>query len=527
MVTSDSEKRTQGSSMATALADFKECLLVSSAVEGHTDADRSLPRLFDLVGKLNSTTGTLVELAVCVGVAFKAGAAGVEKEDLIIMGTPISMFSEGGFGEKGLELSLAKVLTTTQRRYLPASYNDPVISVKMLSVDGEGLVMRRFTSLLELTAAAGGKLVEQLKTFMLSWHMLDGLRTAKILSSERDGVLADMVKLMQPVPPSRAVSAAGQALLEQGAASMARTVLCENARAARTETAQTLAVREARFYAACEKLGKLLDTSPMLFGCSSRLDVAVKQAVLTKLRRLKPPMQTRTEKRLQDEAHGALAAGARNPAELAVAAAAAAAAAKKAGGPANRRGPKRGPEHGNSPAGPKARTDAAADADVDVDVDADEDPSSAAIRKRAADIAHAFGSGSDSGSLTSLAAHNQISAEAQVLRRERDALTSQLESVQRLLASETEAHALTKAELKGMQISVMPTGPKPVMQQLSEAKADIARLKEKVKQQKQTIKKAEGMAAHNQAMFLAKLDMDAEKINKFMPTAMADDSDED
>ena len=102
-----------------------------------------------------------------------------------------------------------------------------------------------------------------------------------------------------------------------------------------------------------------------------------------------------------------------------MAAAAAAAAAKKAGGPANRRGPKRGPEHGNSPAGPKARTDAAADADVDVDVDADEDPSSAAIRKRAADIAHAFGSGSDSGSLTSLAAHNQISAEAQVLRRER------------------------------------------------------------------------------------------------------------
>ena len=99
--------------------------------------------------------------------------------------------------------------------------------------------------------------------------------------------------------------------------------------------------------------------------------------------------------------------------------------------------------------------------------------------------------------------------------------------MQRLLASETEAHALTKAELKGMQISVMPTGPKPVMQQLSEAKADIARLKEKVKQQKQTIKKAEGMAAHNQAMFLAKLDMDAEKINKFMPTAMADDSDED
>ena len=515
-LTHDSEKRSNASSMATALADFKECMVVSAAVEGHTDAARTLPRLFDLVGTLNVTTGTLVELAVCVGVAFKAGGQGIEEDDLIILGTPVAMMTEGGFGAKSLELSSAKLLASTQRRYLPACFKDPMISVKMLSVDGGSLMMRRLSSLQELTAAVGGKLVEQLKTFMLSWHMLDGLRTAKVLSSERDGVLNDMFALMQPAPGRRTVSTkttAGQAILEQGAASMAHTVVCENQRAARTETAATVAARETRFFAACEMLGNILDASPVLFGCTSRLDASTKKAILTKLRSFKPLLQTKADRRLQDEAQGPLAAHARNGGEMEE-------ARKKATAAGKARANKRGVEHGtgNSPAGPKARVNGEV-----IDIENTDDPTSADVRRRGANIALAFES--DGSTMTALAAHNLASAEVKTLRQVRDAQAIELESVKRLLASETEAHTLTKAELKGYQAGSAET--KSTAQQLADARAEIARLKEKVKQQKNTIRKAEHAAAHNQAMFLAKLEMDADAVKKFMPDTVVDDSEED
>jgi hypothetical protein len=65
-----------------------------------------------------------------------------------------------------------------------------------------------------------------------------------------------------------------------------------------------------------------------------------------------------------------------------------------------------------------------------------------------------------------------------------------------------------------------------VFAQLTTALTEGARLREKVKQQKKRIDDLEFTANHNQAMFLSKLQMDAESINKFMPKRRNKDSDD-
>ena len=87
------------------------------------------------------------------------------------------------------------------------------------------------------------------------------------------------------------------------------------------------------------------------------------------------------------------------------------------------------------------------------------------------------------------------------------------------------AHNLTKAELKGYKGSEEDS--ESLMEKLSKALQSNARLKEKVKEQKKRIVRAEDAAAHNQAMFLAKLEMDAAKIDAFLPTKKEESSDED
>ena len=94
------------------------------------------------------------------------------------------------------------------------------------------------------------------------------------------------------------------------------------------------------------------------------------------------------------------------------------------------------------------------------------------------------------------------------------------------LAAEVAAHELTRAELKGLK-GATAEGSQSVFDKLVEAEKEVARLREKVKQQKKAIKNAEFAASHNQAMFLAKLQMDAEEVQKFMPKSKAESSDED
>ena len=140
---SDGNKLANGERFATALADFPNFMIVSAAAAGHNSHERTLPRVLDLVGNLNSTTGTLTDLSVCLGLAYKVNRdKTVDGADAVILGTPIAMMTEGGYGNKALELTLSKTLAAAQRRYGPNDFKDPVISTKMLSVDSN-LVMRR------------------------------------------------------------------------------------------------------------------------------------------------------------------------------------------------------------------------------------------------------------------------------------------------------------------------------------------------------------------------------------------------
>jgi hypothetical protein len=175
--------------------------------------------------------------------------------------------------------------------------------------------LRRIESLDELLSVVGAKLVEQLKTLLLSWHLLDAMRTAAVVA-ERETLLADFLALAQPATVgSPTLPPKGEALLVQGAKSMALVLANENKRAARTETVATAAARETRFFEATDSLVALLLENHVLFGCSMP-DGDGKQAIEEKLRSLKPPLPTRTDKRLQDEAHGPQGgAGARNQRE--------------------------------------------------------------------------------------------------------------------------------------------------------------------------------------------------------------------
>ena len=501
-VTSSGEKRSNGASFATALADFKEYMVVSAAVnQGSPSQHRTLPRMFDLVAKFNSTTGLMTEMSVCLGIAFKCKERKVETDDIVILGTPIAMMHEGGqYAPKALELTTAKLLSTAQRRYGPDDFKDPLVITKMLATDSD-LRLRRIDSISELATVVGAKLVEQLKTLLLSWHVLDGMRNARLLG-ERETLLSSLAALSSPTQrvASRALPPLGEAILVQGATSMALQLQNENKRAAKTETALTASAREARFFAACDNLVGLLLENSSFFGCTS-LDASGKKKVEDKLRNLKPELPTRTEKRLQDEAHGPKGgAGPRNGKE------------------AREQRKKREAQHGAgvSPAGPQKQG-------VPKKASEDGDPSSADVRARGAGMANLFNS--LEGEKTVLAAHQFQSAELTRLRCEKEQVEANLAKVIQELADEKMAHALTRAELSGLKGST--SAGTTVFSQLSTALTDVARLREKVKQQKKTIERLEYAANHNQAMFLAKLDMDAEKVSKFMPSMRSQDSDDD
>lgn len=524
-VTNSGEKRSNGSSFATALADFKEYMVVSAAVEQGSQSQedfnlRTLPRMFDLVAKFNPTTGLMTEMSVCLGIAFKCKERTVETSDLVILCTPIAMMHEGGqYAPKALELTTAKLLSTAQRRYGPDDFKDPLVMVKMLATDSE-LRLRRIDSIAELVTIVGAKLVEQLKTLLLSWHMLDGMRNAGLLG-ERETLLSSLAALASPTKRacSRTLPPLGEAILVQGATSMALLLQNENKRAARTETVQTAAAREARFFAACDNLVGLLIENSSLFGCST-LEASGKKRVEDKLRNLKPLLPTRQEKRLQDEVHGPRGgAGLRNSKEEREA------RDRKEGSDEQRK--KRDAQHGAGVSPADAKKGGSKKNTGGKEGNEGGDPSSAEVRARGSQIAKDFGSGG-TDELTVLAAHQFQSAELGRLRREKEQVEANLAKAIQDLSDEKTAHALTRAELSGLKASTSAgTCGTSVFAQLSTAQTDVARLKEKVKQQKKTIERLEYAANHNQAMFLAKLDMDADKVSKFMPSKQAKDSDED
>ena len=219
---------------------------------------------------------------------------------------------------------------------------------------------------------------------------------------------------------------------------------------------------------------------------------------------------------------GGSSRGAGAAAGLAAAAAAAAAAEAAATAAAlEQRANKRATDHGTglSPAGaqkkgPQSEGGASG-------------PSTDTVRLRAAAMNASFAASQE---FTELAAHAMQSTEVQRLRAEKDNLELKLSSVEEKLRKEQSEHEITKAELKGISssTSALVDGVQvSLFEQLSQEKQKVARLITKVKEQKKRIKTAEVAAAHNQAMFLAKLEMDSEKINAFMPKASAESSDED
>jgi hypothetical protein len=298
---SDGNKLANGERFATALADFPNFMIVSAAAADHNSHERTLQRVLDLVGNLNSTTGMLTDLSVCLGLAFKVNKdKSVDGADAVILGTPIAMMTEGGYGNKSLELTLAKTLAAAQRRYGPNDFKDPVMSTKMLSVDSN-LVMRRIDSIDKLTSIVGGKLVEQIKTILISWRMLDGLRDCNLFQT-RDRTMDNFLALSSPsawarMVPQSAPNSLGAAILVQCAQSMALTLVSENRRAARTETVHTAAQREARFFTACGDIVQVLEKNASLFGCTEEMDVASKESIKKRLLSLKPLLPSKTERR--------------------------------------------------------------------------------------------------------------------------------------------------------------------------------------------------------------------------------------
>ena len=119
------------------------------------------------------------------------------------------------------------------------------------------------------------------------------------------------------------------------------------------------------------------------------------------------------------------------------------------------------------------------------------------------------------------------SAESRSLRREKEDVEAKLTTALKELADEKAAHAVTRAELRGLSGSTSDGGGQSVLTQLTTALTEVARLKEKVKQQRKRIDNLEFQANHNQAMFLSKLEMDAAKIKAFMPEPRHEDSDDD
>ena len=506
--TSSNEKRPNGASFATSLADVKECMLVAGAVKGHDGAVRTLPRILDLLVKLHPTTGSMVEMTICLGNAFKCVKGEVMTKDLVILGAPIAMMTEGGYGAKALELTSTKLLSSTQRRFSANDFKDPLVTTKLLRMDATNMRLRQIESLEELESVVGAKLIEQLKTLLLNWHLLDAMREAAVVA-ERETLLADFLALAKPATASSpTLPPKGEALLVQGAKSMALLLAHENTRAARTETAASAAARETRFFEAMDDLVELLLENHGLFGCS-KPNAAGQKAIEEKLRSLKPLLPTRTDKRLQDEAHGLQGGGGpRNAREKSERQKQADAARKK-----------REAEHGVgiSPAGKVGPKDRAKGSGAD--------PSSADVRGRGGDIHAAF---SADGDLTTLAAHALQSAESRSLRREKEEVEAKLEKVRKELADEKAAHAVTQAELRGLSGSTsVGGGGQSVLSQLTTALTEGARLKEKVKQQRKRIDNLEFQANHNQAMFLSKLEMDAAKIKAFMPEPRHEDSDDD
>ena len=218
--TSSNEKRPNGASFATSLADVKECMLVASAVKDHNSAVRTLPRILDLLVKLHPTTGSMVEMTICLGNAFKCVKGEVMTKDLVILGAPIAMMTEGGYGAKALELTSTKLLSSTQRRFSANDFKDPVVTTKLLRMDATNMRLRQIESLAELESVVGAKLIEQLKTLLFNWHLLDAMRQAAVVT-ERETLLADFLALAKPATPSPTLPPKGEALLVQGAMSMA------------------------------------------------------------------------------------------------------------------------------------------------------------------------------------------------------------------------------------------------------------------------------------------------------------------
>jgi hypothetical protein len=524
---SDGNKLANGERFATALADFPNFMIVSAAAADHNSHERTLPRVLDLVGNLNSTTGTLTDLSVCLGLAFKVNKdKSVDGADAVILGTPIAMMTEGGYGNKSLELTLAKTLAAAQRRYGPNDFKDPVMSTKMLSVDSN-LVMRRIDSIDELTSIVGGKLVEQIKTILISWRMLDGLRDCNLFQT-RDRTMDNFLALSSPsawarMVPQSAPNSLGAAILVQCAQSMALTLVSENRRAARTETVHTAAQREARFFTACGDIVQVLEKNASLFGCTEEMDVASKESIKKRLLSLKPLLPSKTERRLQDEAAGLEGGrGPRNASETEESEL----AKKKAAVPVAR--PKRGATHGtgNSPMDSKKVAG-------HKEGESDDDPTSEGVRAGAARVAtklfgsaHSESYSTDDSSTTSLAQFAAQSSEIKDLSVQKARLELELSAEKAKLAAEVAAHELTRAELKGLK-GATAEGSQSVFDKLVEAEKEVARLREKVRQQKKAIKNAEYAASHNQAMFLAKLQMDADEVQKFMPKQKSDSSDED
>ena len=174
------------------------------------------------------------------------------------------------------------------------------MSTKMLSVDSN-LVMRRIDSIDKLTSIVGGKLVEQIKTILISWRMLDGLRDCNLFQT-RDRTMDNFLALSSPsawarMVPQSAPNSLGAAILVQCAQSMALTLVSENRRAARTETVHTAAQREARFFTACGDIVQVLEKNASLFGCTEEMDVASKESIKKRLLSLKPLLPSKTERR--------------------------------------------------------------------------------------------------------------------------------------------------------------------------------------------------------------------------------------
>ena len=137
--------------------------------------------------------------------------------------------------------------------------------------------------------------------------------------------------------------------------------------------------------------------------------------------------------------------------------------------------------------------------------------------------------GSDTANMTGLAEHGIRSAEMSTLRTQKEELMEKLAASDKNLALEISAHAITKAELKGLSSAQgSSSNGKNMFELLSDQKALNEKLKEKVRQLKKQLQKSEFLADHNQAVFLSKLAMDAEAIKAFMPEKKAaDSSDED